>query len=212
MGFFIHQGLEDYQAAGIVGNLLHECPGLDPATVQYGGGPGFGLAQWERGRDRYKSLEKFAQKHSSSVHNFSTQARFLWYELNHYSYFGLAKLEETTDVNKATFVFMRWFERPNPDSCNLAQRKALGRRVLAWHESGYRDEVRRPTLRQGASGPPVRHLQQLLLRLGLGTGRNGADGQFGPATMQAVKRFQHANGLQPDGIVGRATWAALLEE
>lgn len=37
-----------------------------------------------------------------------------------------------------------------------------------------------------------------------------ADGFFGPLTEEAVKVFQNANGLKPDGIVGPATLAKLM--
>ena len=37
-----------------------------------------------------------------------------------------------------------------------------------------------------------------------------ADSSFGPATEEAVKAFQASAGLEPDGIVGRQTWDALV--
>jgi hypothetical protein len=37
-----------------------------------------------------------------------------------------------------------------------------------------------------------------------------ADGEFGPHTRRALVAFQRAHGLTPDGVVGRATWGALV--
>jgi peptidoglycan hydrolase-like protein with peptidoglycan-binding domain len=37
------------------------------------------------------------------------------------------------------------------------------------------------------------------------------DGHFGPKTETAVKEFQKRSGLEPDGVVGPLTWAALLK-
>src|SRR4051794_14891793 len=64
-----------------------------------------------------------------------------------------------------------------------------------------------PTLEQGSQGDWVTYLQQLLEQAGYSPGT--VDGDFGPATLQAVESFQAANGLDVDGVVGPATWAAL---
>lgn len=67
-----------------------------------------------------------------------------------------------------------------------------------------------PTLRQGAKGETVRAAQILLAGLGFRCGSYGADGDFGPATEKAAKRFQYDRGLDQDGVIGPETWAALL--
>lgn len=64
-----------------------------------------------------------------------------------------------------------------------------------------------PTLKQGSSGPDVLALQQTLKDLGFDP--NGVDGNFGPGTRSAVIAFQQSKGLQPDGIAGPGTQAAL---
>jgi peptidoglycan hydrolase-like protein with peptidoglycan-binding domain len=64
-----------------------------------------------------------------------------------------------------------------------------------------------PTIAINATGDVVKRLQRALRRtpnLGL-----VVDGQFGPATDQAVREFQQGAGLAVDGIVGPLTWGAL---
>lgn len=41
--------------------------------------------------------------------------------------------------------------------------------------------------------------------------RGSVDGKMGPATTEAIKAFQRANGLKVDGVVGRKTRAKLTE-
>ncbi len=67
-----------------------------------------------------------------------------------------------------------------------------------------------PLLRRGDRGEAVVSAQVLLIRRGFPVGWWGSDGDFGDATLAAVKQFQQARGLDADGIVGRNTWQALL--
>jgi peptidoglycan hydrolase-like protein with peptidoglycan-binding domain len=63
-------------------------------------------------------------------------------------------------------------------------------------------------LRLGAKGPAVVALQDALRAHGFDPG--ASDGDFGPRTLTAVRRFQAARGLVVDGVVGPRTWAALV--
>lgn len=65
-------------------------------------------------------------------------------------------------------------------------------------------------MKLGDKGIQVAELQADLSRAGFDTG--GTDGAFGPKTEAAVKAFQKANGLTPDGIVGPGTQAKLTEQ
>lgn len=59
----------------------------------------------------------------------------------------------------------------------------------------------RKTLRLGSKGADVSYLQRRLVVT--------VDGDFGPITDAAVRKYQGKKGLVIDGIVGPATWGAL---
>jgi Putative peptidoglycan binding domain len=62
------------------------------------------------------------------------------------------------------------------------------------------------TLAPGDTGSQVKTLQRALTSLGFTV---AVDGDYGTSTQAAVERFQTAKGLQPDGVVGPQTLAAL---
>lgn len=72
--------------------------------------------------------------------------------------------------------------------------------------------VWRPTIRKGSKGEDVKFCQQLLLDNGYDVGPSGIDGDYGRKTEEAVKKFQKANGLVEDGVVGPMTWSKLMED
>ncbi len=63
------------------------------------------------------------------------------------------------------------------------------------------------TLRVGDRGETVKQIQQRLKNWGYYSG--SVDGVFGAQTEQAVKKFQRANGLTADGIIGPLTAAKI---
>ena len=73
--------------------------------------------------------------------------------------------------------------------------------------AAYAVQVAQTALRQGSRGETVRTVQTKLKRWGYYSG--SVDGIYGPATEKAVRAFQKKNGLAVDGVVGRATFAAL---
>ena len=70
-----------------------------------------------------------------------------------------------------------------------------------------------PTLKEGATGDVVKHLQQVLASGAPGewtTGPGAIDGKFGPRTKASVKSFQTFGGVPTDGVVDYDTWSVSL--
>jgi len=74
-------------------------------------------------------------------------------------------------------------------------------------------------LRLGSRGEDVRVVQRMLHDMGgrvadllgtSGSNQDGVDGQYGPRTAAAVRRFQLDKGLADDGIIGPLTAVAML--
>jgi len=64
-------------------------------------------------------------------------------------------------------------------------------------------------LNMGDHGSAVKSLQEKLIQIGYSCGIRGADGDFGIATYNAVKKFQKNHGLSADGIAGSQTLTAI---
>ena len=55
--------------------------------------------------------------------------------------------------------------------------------------------------------PSGKEIQAALKKAGFFKGE--VDGQIGPKTKEAIRKFQEANGISPDGVVGSRTWSLL---
>lgn len=90
---------------------------------------------------------------------------------------------------------------------STAMGENLDESVLADGFFGATPDVNPTTeLSDGATGAAVQTLQSRLNAWGASL---VVDGDFGPATLAAVKAFQKAHKLTADGVVGPQTWAAL---
>jgi hypothetical protein len=128
--FFVAKGLKNYQAAGIVGNLMQES-NVDPTIYQYGGGPGRGIAQWSAG-DRWDSAHHdnavwYAGTRGESPWSLNLQLEFIWYELNNFGY-GFNSLKASSNLSQATYAFMAYYEICG--QCEQGQRDAYAQEVL----------------------------------------------------------------------------------
>ena len=96
---------------------------------------------------------------------------------------------------------------PQPD-CNCDKGDTNTGNADAANSSSSSTNVQLPILRLGMRGPAIINLQERLKALGFLKG--AVDGIFGPTTEDAVKAAQRRSQLNPDGIVGPATWRILL--
>ncbi len=110
--YFVGKGLTKIQAAGVVGNLMQESS-VNPAAVEYGGGPGRGIAQWSVG-GRFNTgttnLTKFAAARGGSKWALTTQLDFIWHELATVGGFGLPELRAATTLTAAVTAFQNKYE------------------------------------------------------------------------------------------------------
>jgi len=129
--FFVDKGLKKYQAAAIVGNLVQESSVI-PTAVEFGGGPGRGIAQWSVGgrwdHDSGDNVAWFAHKHNKSRWSLELQLEFVWYELDTVGGYGLKALRNSSNITEATIAFERDFE--GCGTCDQSKRIEYAKQVL----------------------------------------------------------------------------------
>lgn len=119
IAYFEGQGWTRAQAVGIVANLDAES-GMDPNINQIGGGPGYGLAQWEG--PRQADFREWAGKDIRQS-SFAEQLQFIQWELNNTEAAAGRALRGADDPGEAASIVTRRYERP-ADSAGEAVRRA----------------------------------------------------------------------------------------
>lgn len=125
--FFKSQGWTHNQACGIVANLQAESQ-VDPTRAQYNGGPGYGIAQWERPRQGL-----FKQVYSRDIHGTSLdqQLAFVQYELTVSEYPAGEELKKTNTAGEAGASVCRSYERPADIEGQAKYRCDLAEKIAA---------------------------------------------------------------------------------
>ena len=118
MAYFQAQGWSEAQAAGIVANLDAES-GMNANIRQIGGGPGYGLAQWEG--PRQASFREWAGKDIRNS-TFAEQLEFIQWELTNTEAGAGRALRGADDPREAASIVTRLYERP-ADSAGEAVRR-----------------------------------------------------------------------------------------
>ncbi len=207
--FFTGKGLSGAQTAGLIGNFIVESGAdpINPAAVQYGGGPGRGIAQWEG--SRRTALYSYADSRGLAWSNLQVQLDFVWKEFTSTESNALAKLKATSTPSAAAVAVRTYYERPSVpnDQARINAANLIYSRFGGGTTPPPSSETEFPVLQQGSSGAAVTTLQYLLRAQGQTL---DVDGAFGPGTRAAVVAFQNAKGLAADGIVGPRTWVAVI--
>jgi hypothetical protein len=130
--YFVSKGLSMRQSAGIVGNLVQES-GVNPQAIQFGGGPGRGIAQWSKGgrwdASSHDNVTWYAGTRGQSRWSLDTQLEFVWYELKTFSSYGLGELRACRWTGCSARAFEKAFERCGV--CDEARRVEYARAVYA---------------------------------------------------------------------------------
>lgn len=121
-------GLEDFQAAAIVGNLDQETGGfkfmqeLDP-TVK-GSKGGYGFAQWTG--PRRKAFEAWSSQNNLDVNSYDANFGFLVHEIQNNDYFikVMEKLSKTKNIDEATEVFSKGYLKPGIPKMDQRKKKS----------------------------------------------------------------------------------------
>jgi hypothetical protein len=134
--FFVAKGLTKTEAAAIVGNLIQESS-VDASAVEYGGGPGRGIAQWSVGgrwdTSHDDNVEWYVTQHGGSKWSLNTQLNFIWYELTTFGY-GYSSLKSAGSLSAATIAFEDKYEICG--ECDQSNRISYAEQVLAAYGGG----------------------------------------------------------------------------
>lgn len=130
--YFVSKGLTKAESAGIVGNLIQES-NVDSDAVQYGGGPGRGIAQWSVGgrwdSSYHDNVVWYVDNHGMSRWSLTAQLDFIWFELTNWGYGYGALRDAGNNVVDATVAFEDDYEICG--DCEQNQRIDYAESVLA---------------------------------------------------------------------------------
>ncbi len=123
--------LGDIHAAGILGNIGHECRGflsLQEIKPIRGGRGGWGWCQWTN--DRRQEFEQWANDRNLNPSSDEANYGFLLHELQGSQKASLRSLKQAPTVDAATTLFMHAFEKPAEEYAGVPDRLRYAKLAL----------------------------------------------------------------------------------
>jgi len=114
----IKRGARPVEAAAIVGNGAQES-GFDTEAIG-DGGQAFGL--WQHNGPRKNAMLNAAKSAGRNIADPDFQMDYVWHELNTSENKALKAMRKTDNPRHTSYVFSKYFERPNPKFANNAHR------------------------------------------------------------------------------------------
>ena len=193
---------------------------------------GYGLCQWTL-KTRKTELRAFCKEKGVSIGDRDTQIAFMFKELKRDFPVVWKALTSSNSAYNCAWQFCRWFENPyNPENTATcrAQQAAPWYDFLVLHIKDEPTPEPQPTPtpqpqedhalklrtidKNCSSFTEVYLLKALLINRGYDSANGGllaVDDIWTDALTEAVVQFQKDFGLDPDGVIGPASWAKLTE-
>lgn len=227
----IDHGYTPQAICGILGNMKQESD-VNPTCLQSPTPYAAGIVQWERYdkcTGRFAYMKKYAESKGKTWKDLQCQLEFMDMELsgNDVEYGGdgyantllkkyagsYAKFKALTDVEEAVRIFHDAFERSSIPNWSVRYNAAntFYEKFKNGTSSSYEISSSDRILRLGDSGEDVKKMQQLLINRGYDLGPDGADGEFGQNSYNALIEFQNYHNLEADGEYGPMS-KAILEQ
>jgi hypothetical protein len=130
VGLMKDENLQDFQAAGVLGNIGHETGGFQFYN-QIGGGPGVGWEQW--GGERKTEFLQFCAKEGIDPRSDAANYKWMVAEARTTEKKSWDDLRATTTLNQAVEVFMKENERPGVPA--LTSREMYAARAMVAYKA-----------------------------------------------------------------------------
>jgi hypothetical protein len=171
---------------------------------------GFGRPPYSKAGDVEDPQQEFAKKNWFSLDDKGADVRLWQRQLNSVME---ADLEVTGTFDDKTLEITKVFQKANAlEGDGRVDPKTIKKMEQAYGEIKKGSDKKPPTLEMWDEGKFVKKAQKRLIEHGFKLEPDGADGEFGPITAEAVVDFKKRQGLPHRPVVGPKAWKALLAD